>query len=236
MGITYGYFIGGLLLAAVWLIIFLLRKDLRQEMWFSSLLILPFGFTEFFYIPEFWNPPSLFNLIPKFGFGIESFLFSFTVGGIASVAYEFLFKTKLVTFVSRGTKSKHWLIYIPYLLFFGLSVGLEFLYPLQSMRNLFISFVLGTVVLCVLRVDLIHEALWSGFIFATLYFLLFKSFTLLFPQFISSVYTFHTSAKILIFGIPLQEILFGFSTGAAWSSLYEIMRNKKFSKIKSIAQ
>lgn len=47
------------------------------------------------------GPPSLFGLIEKLGFGVESFLFGFLVGGIASVIYEFFQNERVVPLTRR---------------------------------------------------------------------------------------------------------------------------------------
>jgi hypothetical protein len=43
---------------------------------------MPMGLTEPFFVPEYWTPPSLFNLTEKTGFDIESLIFSFAIDGI----------------------------------------------------------------------------------------------------------------------------------------------------------
>ena len=92
----YAYFIGCLIFLVVWLLFFVLRKDLSKEMIFGSLLAMPFGLSESLWVPEYWNPPSLFNLISNYGVGIESFLLFFICGGTAAVIYEIIFKKKIV--------------------------------------------------------------------------------------------------------------------------------------------
>ncbi|PIN93121.1 hypothetical protein COU56_03855, partial [Candidatus Pacearchaeota archaeon CG10_big_fil_rev_8_21_14_0_10_31_9] len=61
-------------------------------MFWVSLLTMPFGLTEPLFVPEYWSPPSLFNLAVKTGFDIESLIFCFAVGGIGTVIYELFFR------------------------------------------------------------------------------------------------------------------------------------------------
>ena len=89
-----------LILFGIWLIIFLLNKKSRKEMLYVSLFTMLFGFTEPFFVPEYWSPPSLFNLALNTGFDIESFIFAFAVGGIASVLYELKFIKEPRSFLS----------------------------------------------------------------------------------------------------------------------------------------
>jgi len=52
------------------------------------------GLTEPLFVPEYWSPLSLFDLAQRTGFDIESLIFSFGIGGIAVVLYEYIFKTR----------------------------------------------------------------------------------------------------------------------------------------------
>src|SRR3990167_3343528 len=88
------WLISSLMLFLAWLIIFIYFKKVRKEMFFVSLFTTPLGLTEPFFVPEYWNPPSLFNLASTTGFDIESFIFAFSIGGIAAILYELFFKTK----------------------------------------------------------------------------------------------------------------------------------------------
>jgi hypothetical protein len=65
MPYKYAYITGCLILLVIWLFMFLKRKDLRQEMLWASFLGMPFGFVDFFLIPRYWNPDSLFFWINK---------------------------------------------------------------------------------------------------------------------------------------------------------------------------
>ena len=85
-----------------------LRKDLRHELLVVSLWTVPLGLTEPLFVPEYWNPPSLFDLANTIGFDIESILFSFAIGGIGFVIYRFIFPFKLISVPDKErTKSLH---------------------------------------------------------------------------------------------------------------------------------
>jgi hypothetical protein len=53
----------------------------RRSMVWASLFTTPFGLTEPLFVPEYWSPPSLFDLARTTGFDIESLVFSFAIGG-----------------------------------------------------------------------------------------------------------------------------------------------------------
>jgi len=54
----------------------------------SSLLAVPFGFSEPFFLLHYWHPPSLFNLTHTVHADLETFLFCFSIGGTAAVGYH----------------------------------------------------------------------------------------------------------------------------------------------------
>src|SRR3989344_6114295 len=83
-----------LALLLIWIIIWLVKARLRKEMLLVSIFTMALGFTEPLFVPKYWNPPSLFNLAANTGFDIESFIFAFSIGGIAAVLYEVFTKER----------------------------------------------------------------------------------------------------------------------------------------------
>jgi hypothetical protein len=69
-----------------WLALYVTNPSFRPVMWRVSLVTAAFGLTEPIFVPEYWNPPSLFELAQRTGFDIESLIFSFAIGGIGAVA------------------------------------------------------------------------------------------------------------------------------------------------------
>lgn len=216
-----GYFVGCLILSVTWLLFYSIRKDLRKELLFGSFLALPFGFSEVLFVHEYWNPPSLFNLINKFGFGIEDFIFTFIVGGIAAIGYEVIYKKKDVKI-----KSKHKGL-SPYILFCILFLGLEVLLPYKTIYNLYLSFFVCEIYVGYKRPDLVSQMTYSGLFFSIFYFLSFLFFNSFFPNYINSIYSLKNFIGINIAGIPIEEILFSFLGGSFWSILYEYTKSYK---------
>ncbi|MBI2642446.1 MAG: hypothetical protein HYW97_01220 [Candidatus Wildermuthbacteria bacterium] len=214
----YAYFIGALLVLLPGLAVFVLRKDLRKEMLWAGTLALPFGFSEIFF-HEYWVPPSLFNLIERVGFGIEDFLFVFSVGCIAAIVYEVGAKKRLQKL--RKVKGTHLL---PYAILVLAYVGLEGFSPLTSIYNAMLALFISTAFIAIARRDLIPQIVIAAMLFGGLYFLLFLVFNYLFPGYISSVYRPEAARLGLVFGVPVPEILFAISAGALWSGLYEYTR------------
>jgi len=218
----YAYLTGALILGFVWSIMFLARKDLHREMILISLLSVPFAFSEFLYVPEYWNPPVMFNLINKIGFSIEDVLFCFFAGGIASVVYEFFWQKKL-----RKKIFSHKDHILPYLLAIIIFIGLEFIFPAKTIYNMIVALLAAAIFMGYKRKDLIGQIIFGGIFFASLYFVLFIIFDNLFPEFITKYYSHDNLLNIYLFSIPLEEILIAFSTGTVWSVFYEYIKSYK---------
>ncbi len=216
MPYAYAYITGCLVLFAFWLFIFLKRKDLRREMLWASLCGMPFGFMDFFLVPGYWNPDSLFGLIRRYGVGIESFVFLFVMAGIVSVVYEFLRKEKLVR-MARGGRPHHWLIFFIPLAYVVMSV----LFPLKAVYNLMIVGAAGAAVTAFFRRDLRKQIFASAFIFSFLYFGVFVLVNFMFKGMVQEFYNLKNTWGILVLGVPLEEIGVAFFAGAFWSTIYE---------------
>lgn len=88
---TYAYLSLSAALSLVWVALYVLRHDLNASMLRVSLYTGLLGLTEPLFVPRYWNPFTLLDLARRTGFDLESFLFAFSIGGIAFAAYELLF-------------------------------------------------------------------------------------------------------------------------------------------------
>ena len=73
-----------------WLALYVWFPAQRRVQLPASLATMPFGLTEPLFVPEYWSPPSLFDLARRTGFDVESLIFCFAIGGIAVVSYNAL--------------------------------------------------------------------------------------------------------------------------------------------------
>lgn len=225
MDYKYAYLTGGLLLGVVWAVIFLFRKDLRREILLGSLMGLPFGLIEYFFVPYYWNPLSLFDFIRKFGFGIESFIFAFFTAGIASVFYEFL-ENRRTAKINRKSKNNALLLG----LFLAIFILLNLFFPSRPVYDLTVAFAVVTIVIAFLRRDLIPQIVASAFVFAALYWLMYVLTEIIYPGFVLMFYNLQNLSGIFILGVPLEEIIIAFTGGACWSVLYEYSNGYKLKR------
>ena len=211
-----------LLFLAVWLIIWLLKPKLRKEMFWVSLFTMPFGLTEPLFVPEYWNPPSLFNLAAKIGFDIESLIFCFAVGGIGAVLYEVLVKVKHKKMNKREKHNKKHKFHLlalssPVVVF----IPLHLFSKLNPIYSASISMFVGGIAAIFCRHDLKKKIWMGGVAFLALYFVFFLFFDLAYPNLVQEVWNFSAISGILLLGVPLEELMFAFTFGMLWSSVYE---------------
>jgi hypothetical protein len=191
-------------------------------MLWASLLTMPFGLTEPLFVPEYWNPPTLFDLAQRTGFDIESLIFCFGIGGLGVIAYELLFR---VGHEKMNWTEKHhrrhryhlWTLVSPAISFLPLYLLTE----LNPIHDAIFSMFLGGVAALWCRPDLKSKIWIGGVIFASFYFVYFFLLDLLSPGYVEKVWRLSDLSGILVIGVPLEELLFGFTFGMLWSSYYE---------------
>jgi hypothetical protein len=218
----YIWLIWSLLFLVFWLILYLMKPEFRKEMLAVSLGTMLFGLTEPLFIPDYWNPPTLFDLAQKTGFDIESFIFTFAIGGIGSVVYKIFYKKKIVP-VSEEEKRHNRHKYHLYLMLSPIPVFI-FLAVLTSLNHIYcgiIAMFTGAIASLYCRPDLKIKIWVGGLLFLIIYFVFFLSLLLFDPDFVIHVWNLKALSGIFLLGIPMEELLFAFSFGMLWSSLYE---------------
>jgi len=220
----YIWLIWSLMLLVVWSIVYisLKFKAQKKEMLVVSLWTSLLGLTEPLFIPAYWNPPSLFNLASQTGFDIESLIFSFGVGGLAVILYEKFFKSHH-RFMSAKERHAHrhrfhiWALLSAPLLFIILII----ITNLNPIYSAIIAMMIGGLATWYCRPDLKRKMLVSALIFLALYLVYFLTLIAISPDYVRQVWNLKAISGILIIGIPLEELLFAFSFGFMWSSIYE---------------
>ncbi len=222
--IQYAWFVWSIILLFIWAVIyFSLKADIsKKEMMKISLWTSLLGLTEPIFVPEYWNPPSLFNLAETTGFDIESLIFAFAIGGIAAFCYEWIFKIKH-TYVSKNEKKmpRHkyhlWALISAPIIFLILFIFSD----LNPIYSTFIALMGGGIFTWYCRPDLKNKMMVSAFLFTGIYFVYFLTLEIAFPGYVEQVWNFSEISGILLLSIPLEELMFAFGLGFLWSSLYE---------------
>lgn len=212
------YLLGSLFLLLIWFLIFIYQKKLRKEMLLVSLLITPAALSEVFFVPGYWLPDTIFN--PKLS--VEDFIFSFAVGGIIAVIYELLMRGKVkhqrLCNCFNGEALHGFILAIGFAAIF-LSY---FLLRINFMYAVYIGIVVDIALIVIIRPDLTKKVIYSGLIFGLLYFIFFSMFSYFIPGFIKHWNFAHLSG-IIIFNVPLEEILWAIGVGGLLGPIYEYL-------------
>lgn len=221
---SYAYALWTLILIIIWLVVFLgLRNRLsRRKMLATSLVTMPLGLTEPIFVPEYWNPPTLFHLAATTGFDLESLAFSFAVGGLASTLYDRIVPTQPapVTCEERHRPRHRWhrvAMSSPVVSFLVL-YWLDWFNPIYSA---ILALLIGGVFASYCRPDLMRRMMAGGAIFALFYFVFFVTLVQSYPYYVEQVWKLDAISGVLFAGIPVEEILFALSLGFLWSNAYE---------------
>jgi len=216
----YSYLIGVIIFGVAWIVCYIVGKTYRPQAIWGTIVSTPFALTSVLFIPQYWTPPSLFDLDKKIHVGIEDFLWAAAVGGIGAVVGEIVLKERL----SRARSQRRELHYAPFVVAAVVCGILEFWHPGKTIYNMSIAFALGAVVVFFRRRDLVPLMLIGSLNFTVLYLALFLILLALYPEFIDRYYNIPNLLKIYVFKVPIEELMFASTGGAIWSIAYEYLQ------------
>ena len=205
-----------------WVILYLLcSHSQRQQMRQGSIFMAPFGLTEPLFVPSYWNPPSLFELAQRTGFDIESIIFSFAIGGLGAVLYNRLTRRRLEAVAPEERRhARHrwhrWALAMPFALF-----PVLYFLPWNPIHAGIAAMLLGAIAAVVCRPDLKANILLGGVLFLAFYTIFLLGLKWSAPGYIEQVWNLKALSGVLIYGLPLEELLFGFAFGLFWTGIYE---------------
>jgi len=198
-------------------------------MLWASLFTTPFGLTEPLFVPEYWSPPSLFNLAITTGFDIESLIFCFAIGGLGAVLYNVLTK-KTESPVPEQEKRlplhrHHYkAIAAPFVVF-----PVLYFFPWNPIYPGIIAMIVGAIANILCRPDLKTKTWIGGVIFLIFYVVFLSGLEWSVPGYINKVWSMESLSGITIFFIPVEELLFAISFGMYWSGVYEHLNWQRIS-------
>ena len=204
-----------------WIVLYWAFPVHRKTMWWASLFMAPVGLTQAMFVPEYWNPPSLFELAARTGFDIESLIFSFAVGGIAAVTYNAITRRRLAPVpMHERHRTRHRLHNLALASPFILFAAFYFL-PCNPIYAGLAAMALGTIAAVMCRPDLLPNTLMGGVMFLVIYTVFLLGLKWSAPGYIEQVWNLEALSGVLIYGLPLEELLWGFSFGLVWTGIYE---------------
>lgn len=190
-------------------------------MLWASLFTTPFGLTEPLFVPEYWSPPSLFDLARTTGFDIESLIFCFGIGGMGAVLYNLLTGKELSKVSAAERKSPrhklhHWALGTPFIAF-------PLLYPLpwNPIYPSIAAMILGALAAILCRPDLARKTWVGALLFLGYYALFLLGLEWTAPGYIERVWNLAALSGLAIAGVPIEELLFAAAFGAYWAGIYD---------------
>lgn len=206
------YFVAVLLTCIIWLILFVLNRDTRKEMLIIGLILTPLTILDTLTVPTYWKPITAFNL----PVGIEGFLFTFFITGIASVLYEIIFKKRYKFNKMRVSLCIIFTIPVAISGFTVYFFGLNIIYlPI-------LGFTLTAITVLIRRPDLFFNAFMSSLLFCVVYISTFTLWISLTPE---SINWWNSAmlSSIRIGYVPLEEVLFSLSLGFFVGPLFKYL-------------
>lgn len=191
-------------------------------MWKMSLGTAPLGLSEPLFYPNYWFPPTLFRLGEITGFDIESLVFSFAAGGLASSLYGVLGQGAIKPLDECERHSRRHRFHVLFLSSpVWLFLILAWLTPWNAIYTTSLALFGGAIATILCRPDLLFMAVKGALIFTVFYFLFFSAMAITHPGFVALYWNHANISGLQVAGIPVEELLFAFSFGAMWSVFYE---------------
>ncbi len=222
--LEYAYLFGASLCFIPWGVIYFSRPDLRRPMivmgGIFSLLGVPLEY--FWWTRDWWGPLTVTGTVV----GIEDVILSFTNSGIASVLYLFLANKKYVSGSGIDAKSTQYSIaaFVSIMSIFAL------LYHVAGIHTFIITCVgmwVCTMLLAKEKPRLLIAAMYNGVAMAVLMLPIYWITEWISPGFIGQTWKLRELSGSMIIGIPIEDVVFYFFTGAVCFLYYPYLYNKK---------
>lgn len=193
----------------------------RRTMLWASIFTAPFGLTEPLFVPEYWSPPSLFDLALRTGFDIESLVFCFGIGGVAAVLYNVLTGTNLEPLPEQERRlplhRHHYkALAAPFVVF-----PLLYFLPVIPIYPGIAAMIVGTVTTILCRPDLKTKTWMGGVVFTIYYAAFVLGLEWLSPGYVERVWNLDALSGLLLGPVPLEELAFAAAFGMYWSGVYD---------------
>lgn len=228
----YNFFTLTLLFCLPGIMIWAWRPDLRRVIVRVIPFALPFACTEFLFYPSYWEPNFLFDLGNRIGFGIEDFIFVSALAAFTSTIYAFVINHSYTPSGKSGTFACA-LRALSLFVFAGLFFTGEIIAGVSVIYAAYLVMIVCACIMLTLRRDLTIPTLLGACLCTAIYFLLSLIAEKIMPGLFKNTWHTHNFLNIFIAGVPLDELLYGFSTGLVGTAFYPYVFSRKFTARKS---
>lgn len=204
-----------------WIGLYAMYPRHRGVMLRTSAFMALFGLTEPLFVPAYWNPPSLFELARRTGFDIESFIFAFALGGVGAVLYNGLTGKEMAPVDDRERSHPRHRIHRIALLTTFVAFPILYVLPWNVIYASIAAMLAGTIAGLLCRPDLLRKAWVGGLLFLGYYTVFLLGLKWSAPGYVEEVWNLPALSGVLLYGLPLEELLFALSFGLYWAAVYE---------------
>ncbi len=218
---AYVWFVWSSAFLVPWAALFIAFPQHRKAMLWASFFTAPFGLTEPLFVPEYWSPPSLFDLALRTGFDVESLIFCFAIGGVGAVLFNVLTKRRadaLPKEAKHGRRHRfhRWALASPFIVF-----AATYFLPWNPIYPGIVAMALGSVATVLCRPDLRNATLVGGGLFLAYYLAFLTGLEWTAPGYIERVWNLAALSGWTVLGFPVEELLFAAAFGTYWAGVYE---------------
>ncbi len=220
MDYKYVYILMGALFFLLWIFLFIWRKDVRKEMLNTSFLFVLAGpISEIAYYKDYWRPANLTNT--QIGV-IEALFFAFALSGVATVLYEIVLRKNLrgIHLSKKEHIKRNQFHHLVMWLLPGIFFLVFFVLGFNSLIATIFAFGVPILIMYIQRSDLIIDSLFTG-IFILLFAMIVYSFLeYVSPGWVHNFYLFKNVPDIVIFNVPIDDVIWYFMAGLFFGPLY----------------
>lgn len=209
-----------LILFALALIVFIIRKDLHREMIVAGLLALPVLLIKPLISSNFLDVATHNGGV--FFFLLERALIGFFFGSLSSAIYELVFSKRI-------SPAKHPLRPKMLSLLIGvLAFGITYLlFGVSFINSLILALAIDLILILFIRKDLVWDMIFSGTAMGILYLIIFVLTFRSFPGDISNLWFSGVTTGINLFSVPVEELFAVVLFGSLWGPIYVAIKDIK---------
>ena len=177
---------------------------------------------------DWWRPLTITGT----KIGIEDVILGITNGGLGAVLYEIVFgkRTRALrkdSTVKRFFKKRQWLLWTPLLASVIVGSTIFWILGWHSFWATILSCLIGTVLIILLRSDLLPGAVFGGLSMVLVTLPVYKLLVFFFPGVVENFWLLDNLSGFLIWGIPVEDLGFYFAAGAFLAPFYEFLFEKQ---------
>lgn len=221
--LQYIYLVGVLISLIPLGLIYYLRPSLRHGILLAGIIYMPFTLLAeyFLYTSDWWHPLTITDT----RIGIEDVLITVSNCGFAYALYPFFFKKQKVIETTIRAKTSFIILSINLLLIAFLFWGLHWSSFLATE-----ACSIGTIILLVARKPkILPPSLFTGGVLLLSYIPIYWILIWFSPEFIEKTWMLKNLSGILIFQIPVEDLIFYFLAGVFVPTVFFYSSSKKAS-------